>query len=144
VDKLKILIPTDFSVQAEFAFLMVKKLEEGTPIDIHFLHVVPAPETVTMDANGQISTCGEIEVRYIEKQKEIAERQLQSLRSLYGNHIQCHLKLGKVTDGILNFAEQNQFDLIVMGTKGAWGLKERISGTETQRIALTRTFHYYR
>jgi len=135
VEKLKILIPTDFSVQAEFAFLMVKKLEEGTPIDIHFLHVMPAPETVTMDGAGQISTCGEIDVRYIEKQKEIAERKLENLRTLYGAHIQWHLKLGKVTDGILDFAEQNHFDLIVMGTKGAWGLKERISGTETQYVA---------
>ena len=31
MEKLKILIPTDFSVQAEFAYLMVKKIEEGLP-----------------------------------------------------------------------------------------------------------------
>ncbi len=30
MESLKILIPTDFSVQAEFAYLMVKKLEEKT------------------------------------------------------------------------------------------------------------------
>jgi hypothetical protein len=28
MERLKILIPTDFSVQAEFAYLMVKRLEE--------------------------------------------------------------------------------------------------------------------
>ena len=38
MEKLKILIPTDFSVQAEYAYLMVKKLEEKAPIDIHFVH----------------------------------------------------------------------------------------------------------
>lgn len=135
MEKIKILIPTDFSVQAEFAYLMVKKLEEKTPVDIHFLHVMNVPDTVTMDGNGNIQTCGEIDVKYVVKQKEIAERKLTNLKTLYGSDINSHFVLGKVTDGILNFAEANHFDLIVMGTKGAWGLKEKLSGSETQIIA---------
>ena len=135
MESIKILIPTDFSVQAEFAYLMVKKLEEKTPVDIHFLHVMNVPDTVTMDAGGNIQTCGEIDVNYVVKQKEIAERKLANLKTFYGNDINSHFVLGKVTDGILNFAEANHFDLIVMGTKGAWGLKEKLSGSETQMIA---------
>lgn len=135
MEKLKILIPTDFSVQAEFAYLMVKKLEEKTLVDIHFLHVMNVPDTVTIDGNGNIQTCGEIDVKYVVKQKEIAERNLANIKALYGNDINSHFVLGKVTDGILNFAESNHFDLIVMGTKGAWGIKERLSGSETQIIA---------
>ena len=135
MESIKILIPTDFSVQAEFAYLMVKKLEEKTTVDIHFLHVMNVPDTVTMDAEGNIQTCGEIDVNYVVKQKEIAERNLANLKAVYGNDINSHIVLGKVTDGILNFAEANHFDLIVMGTKGAWGLKEKLSGSETQMIA---------
>ena len=135
MESLKILIPTDFSVQAEFAYLMVKKLEEKTSVDIHFLHVMNVPDTVTMDGKGNIQTCGEIDVNYLLKQKEIAERNLANLNVLYGNDINCHFVLGKVTDGILNFAESNHFDLIVMGTKGAWGMKEKLSGSSTQMIA---------
>ena len=135
MESIKILIPTDFSVQAEFAYLMVKKLEEKTTVDIHFLHVMNVPDTVTMDAGGNIQTCGEIDVNYVVKQKEIAERNLANLKAVYGNDINSHIVLGKVTDGILNFAEANHFDLIVMGTKGAWGLKEKLSGSETQMIA---------
>lgn len=139
MEKLKILIPTDFSVQAEFAYLMVKKLEEKTLVDIHFVHVLNVPDTVTMDANGSIQTCGEIDIKYVVKQKEIAERKLADLKTIYGNNINSHFVLGKVTDGILNFAESNHFDLIVMGTKGAWGLKEKLSGSETQIIARKST-----
>jgi len=135
MENLKILIPTDFSVQAEFAYLMVKKLEEKTAIEIHFLHVLDVPDTVTMSASGDIETCGEIDVNYVIKQKEIAERKLANLKTLYGNHIQTHLLLGKVTDAILDFSEANHFDMIVMGTKGAWGMKEKLSGSETQIIA---------
>ncbi len=135
MENLKILIPTDFSVQAEFAYLMVKKLEEKTAIEIHFLHVLDVPDTVSMSASGNIQTCGEIDVNYVIKQKEIAERKLANLKTLYGNHIQTHLLLGKVTDAILDFSEANHFDMIVMGTKGAWGIKEKLSGSETQIIA---------
>ena len=135
MESLKILIPTDFSVQAEFAYLMVKKLGEKIPVDIHFLHVMNVPDTVTMDGSGNIQTCGEIDVNYVVKQKEIAERKLAELKDIYGNEINSHFVLGKVTDGIIDFAEANHFDLVVMGTKGAWGLKERLSGSETQMIA---------
>ncbi len=135
MDRLKICIPTDFSVQAEFAYLMVKKLEEKIPIDIHFLHVLSVPDTVTMDKNGLIQTCGEIDVNYVKKQKEIAERKLAELKSMYGTGITTHLELGKVTDAIIHFAEDNQIDIIVMGTKGAWGIREKLSGSETQIIA---------
>lgn len=134
-NRLKILIPTDFSVQAEFAYLMVKKLEEKATVDIHFLNVLAVPDTVTMNEAGNIETCGEIDVNHIRKQKEIAERKLHDLKSIYGDHIQTHFVLGKVTDAILHFAEGNHFDLVVMGTKGAWGLKEKLAGSETQMIA---------
>lgn len=54
---------------------------------------------------------------------------------MYGSGIQNKINLRKVTDEVINFAEKNEFDLICMGTKGAWGLKEKISGTETQMVA---------
>ena len=130
-----ILIPTDFSMQAEYAYLMVKKLDEKIPIRTHFLHVLQVPDTVTMDADGNIQTCGEIDVNFVLKQKEIAERKLANLKNMYGEHIETHLVLGKTTDAILNFSAKMEFDLIVMGTKGSWGIVESLSGSETQMVA---------
>lgn len=134
-EKLKVLIPTDFTVQAEFAYLMVKNLQSALPIEIHFLHVLSVPDTVSMDAAGNIQTCGEIDVNYVVKQRDIALRNLDNLRIVYGNEIHVHLQLGKLTDQVIRFAEEEHYDLIVMGTKGAWGLKEKLSGSETQMIA---------
>lgn len=135
MEKLKILIPTDFSVQAEYAYLMVKKLEEKIPVETHFLHVLAVPDTVTMDEHGKIETCGDISVSSIQSQKDIADRKLENLKTLYGSNIQTHFALGKITSTITTYAEKNNFDLIVMGTKGAWGIKEKLSGSETQMIA---------
>lgn len=132
---LKILIPTDFSVQAEYAYLMLKKIEEKIPIEVHFLHVMNVPDTVSIDNNGKIQTCGEIDVNHLVSQKEIIDRKLNNLKNIYGTHIQTHLVLGKITDSIIRFTETKKFDLIIMGRKGAWGLKEKLSGSETQIIA---------
>jgi len=139
METLKVLIPTDFSVQAEYAFLMVKKLEEKMPLDIHFIHVLSVPETVTMDKSGNFKTCGEISVDYLYSQKEIIERKFHDLKVSYGSETQTHLVLGKLTDKIVSYSKENNFDLIVMGTKGAWGLKEKLSGSETQIIARQST-----
>jgi nucleotide-binding universal stress UspA family protein len=135
MESLKVLIPTDFSVQAEYAYILVSKLGEKIPVDIHFLHVLEMPDTVTMNSVGIIQTCGEIDVSYVIQQKEIAERKLLQLKTQYGNHLHTHLVLGKLTDQVVNFAQDHQFDLIAMGTKGAWGIKEKVSGSETQLIA---------
>jgi nucleotide-binding universal stress UspA family protein len=132
---LKVLIPTDFSVQAEYAYLMVKKLEEKIPVEIHFIHVLSVPDTVSMDKNGNIETCGEISVDFVISQKEIALRKLNNLKTIYGNEINVQLELGKLTDKIVSYSKENHFDLIVMGTKGSWGIKEKLSGSETQMIA---------
>jgi nucleotide-binding universal stress UspA family protein len=135
MDRLKVLIPTDFSVQAEYAYLLVKRLEEKLPMEVHFLHILNVPDTVSMDENGNIQTCGEIDVKYVEKQRDIAVRQMLALQNQYGPEIKTHIRMGKTTDGILDFSEKEKVDLIVMGTKGAWGIKEKLSGTETQMIA---------
>jgi hypothetical protein len=68
-EKLKILIPTDFSVQAEYAYLMVRKLAEKTPVEIHFLHVLNAPDSVTMDSNENIQSCDDIDIQYLVHQR---------------------------------------------------------------------------
>ncbi|MCS6818913.1 MAG: universal stress protein [Chitinophagales bacterium] len=135
MERLKVLIPTDFSVQADYAYIMVKKLEEKIPVEIHFLHILSVPDTVTMDEGGKINTCGEIDVRHIETQRDIALNKLNNLKIQYGNDIHVHLRVGKVTDGIISFAQSIHADLIAMGTKGAFGWKEKLSGSETQMIA---------
>lgn len=134
-EKLKILIPTDFSVQADYAYIMVNKLAQKLDMEITFLHVLSVPDTVTMDAQGNIQTCGEIDVDYVVTQKDIALKKLMALKMTHGNDIHTDLILGKVTTGVIQYAETNKFDLIVMGTKGMSGLSERLVGSETQLVS---------
>jgi len=131
----KILIPTDFTVQAEFSFTLAKQLTEIVPMEIHFLHVMSIPETVTVNAQNEFETCGEIDESYLKKNRSIALQKLEELKQRVGNQTHVHLSYGKVTDGIIDFAEKGHFSLIAMGTKGSWGLEEKLSGSETQMVA---------
>lgn len=133
--KLKVLIPTDFSIQADYAYILINRLRETLAMEIHFLHVLNFPDTVTVDSSGEISTCGEIDAGYVAVQWELTQQKLAALKSTYGNEIQTHVTIGRTTESIVAFAENGSFDVIAMGTKGAWGLKERLSGTETQHVA---------
>lgn len=135
MEKLKVLIPTDFSVQAEYAFILVNRLQSKLPMEIHFLHVLNFPDTVTMDPFGNVSTCGEIDAGYVTVQRDLAVSKLAALKAQYGHDVSTHFVVGRTTEAIVDFAEKEKFDLIAMGTKGAWGLKERLSGTETQHVA---------
>ena len=134
MEKLKILIPTDFSVQAEYAYLMVKNLESKIKIEVNFLHVMDFPDTVTIDSNGTVETCGDIDVNYVNSRKEISERNFKNLKDQYGDAIFTHLTTGKLTEAINEFTSKNNIDLIVMGTKGSWGIKEKVSGSSTQTV----------
>lgn len=135
MEKIKVLIPTDFGVPAEYAYQLVRRLSEQAALEVHFLHVLEVPDTVTMDAKGRIQTCGEIDPDYVVAQKQIAERQLAALQAHYGPEVQVALRLGKITDTITDFARTGHFDLVVMGTQGAWGVKGKLSGSETQMVA---------
>jgi nucleotide-binding universal stress UspA family protein len=135
MEKIKILIPTDFSEQAEFAFLLVQNLTRKLEADIHFLHVMEVPETVSLDPNGSIQTCGDIDAAGLESRKKIIERKLAELHTAYGSGFSTHLRLGKVTDTLLDEAHTQGYDLMVMGTKGSYGIRAFLAGSEAQLIA---------
>jgi nucleotide-binding universal stress UspA family protein len=132
METLKILIPTDFSQQADFAFLMAKKLGEKIPVAISFLHVLNPGQGVITDSEGRPVQDGDVDPVFFLEMEKMAKEKLQTLQKNTGAEV--HLKIGKVTDELVAFAEENNFHLVVMGTKGSSGWKEILSGTETQRI----------
>jgi nucleotide-binding universal stress UspA family protein len=134
MEPIKILIPTDFSVQADFAFSLVQNLSSTLPMEIHFLHILNVPESVVLKENQLIDSCGELDIKFMDNLRIIAARKLAMLEEAHPG-VKTHLILGKTTQSIIDFAEKQKFDLIVMGTKGATGIREKLAGSETQHIA---------
>ena len=126
-----ILVPTDFSKNAEnainFAVAFAKK-ENAMLILLHAYHFT-YPVSDFPD---------EIIVEEISETKKISEEKLKTLclKIMQTDKVICErvCKEGLATDVILEASEKIHPDFIVMGTKGASGIKEVFVGSNTAKV----------
>jgi len=126
-----ILIPTDFSTTSEnaidFAVAFAKK-ENAVIILLHAYHVTYPVSDFS----------GEIVAQEISETKQIAEEKLQQLclKIMQTDKVKCErvCKEGLATDMILEASRKMHPDFIVMGTKGASGIKEVLLGSNTAKV----------
>ncbi|MGV3585509.1 MAG: universal stress protein [Adhaeribacter sp.] len=121
---LKILIPVDFSPSFNFAQAMVNVIQNTRPTEVFMLHVIPA--------TGNLEDLEDTEA-YLRQSTEAANSAFVSLQPSFT--FKSFVKVGPVVQTINNFAGETGADLVVMGTKGADGLLEFISGSEAQHVA---------
>jgi nucleotide-binding universal stress UspA family protein len=123
----KILVPTDFSDNAMKAASYAAEIAKKTGAIVFLLHVI---EPVT-DSIRQPYPLHE------RLQEEIANNRLRELNAVQKSITQKYpdikteteLAKGTVITSVVDFSESNYVDLIVMGTKGATGLKEIFMGS---------------
>lgn len=128
---LKVLLPTNFSVQATYAQILLERLAQKVQLEVHLAHVLPLPETVTILPDGQIQTCGEIDFGFVELQRDLTLQKLKAVEGTFHGH---HILIGPSVESVVDYAENHAFDLIVMGTKGTRGLVEKLVGSKTQNV----------
>lgn len=122
----KILVPTDFSNNALKALAYAAELAQKSGATIFLLHVIePAINMATMHADSS-------DEKVVKERSGELNLSLQSLAEVYP-HIKVipYLAGGSVISSILEYAEKEKMDLIVMGTKGASGLKKFFIGSVT-------------
>jgi len=127
----RILVPTDFSQHAENALKAAAQIARKTNSEIYLLNVLEIPNQM----NDAISVSADIPevMLFIKKAKEALE-ELQE--KSYLNDITVHYseKIGHVHQGILSFIEENEIDLIIMGSHGVSGIQEVLIGSNTEKI----------
>jgi len=125
----KILVPTDFSDNALKAVAQACEIAKKTDAVIHLLHVVePTLNMATMqtDQSGN---------KVVADKSESLDLSLKAIAEVYPDvKISPFLVGGNVIPSILKYAEKENPDLIVMGTKGASGLKKLFIGSVTAGI----------
>ena len=125
----KILVPTDFSDNALKAVAQACEIAKKTDAVIHLLHVVePTLNMATMqtDQSGN---------KVVADKSESLDLSLKAIAEVYPDvKIAPFLVGGSVIPSILKYAENENPDLIVMGTKGASGLKKLFIGSVTAGI----------
>jgi nucleotide-binding universal stress UspA family protein len=130
----KILFPTDFSRCAEQALAHAVFLAEKYDAEIHVLHVV----TLFKDQPNVISDEIAETEDMIRKLEDIAENQLKKVVDSQGsddmNIITATKKGISAAPTILEYASDNDIDLILMGTHGRRGLGHLLLGSAAEEV----------
>lgn len=133
----KILFPTDFSKAAKNAFIYALKLADSIHAEIVTVHFYQMPQANYINVSeylGEIYDVNELSNFENYKQEVPTLRRIAEGNNLGHIKISHALILGDVVHEIKILAENENFDFIVMGTKGATGLKDVLFGTIATKV----------
>jgi nucleotide-binding universal stress UspA family protein len=128
----KLLVPVDFSDTSEAAVdfgLQLAKMKNAELMLLHSVDFSGTYESMYLDGPHVQSFTDEVI-----KEMELKMQNLYSRIKEEGLNISTHLTSGSFLQDIRDFVEENDVDLIVMGTKGASGIKEFFVGSNTEKI----------
>jgi nucleotide-binding universal stress UspA family protein len=122
----KILIPVDGSENAKRAVsTLIKQHQAAGPLDIHLLNVqIP----VESGHARMFIKKNDLDAYYRDEGRKALESAAALLKQA-GVPFAEHLAIGHTAETIVNFAQQHQFDQIVMGTHGRTGLTSLLLGS---------------
>jgi len=120
----KILVPTDFSNNALKAITYASEIAKKSGSVIYLLHVIePTINMVKMQADSSRE-------EVVKERSELLILSQKTLNDIFPDvRVIKHLSGGTPIASILNYAEKEKMDLIVMGTTGASRLKEFFMGS---------------
>jgi nucleotide-binding universal stress UspA family protein len=131
----KILVPTDFSADAEHAIRAASELSRIYSAPLTLIHVYdlvayPLPEGYVMYTSEQLARM------WAEFEKRLARAQSDA-RDAGAVQPETRLLQGLTAAEIVRFAKEGGYDLIVMGTHGRSGLARVLLGSVAARVVQT-------
>ncbi|MEN3323496.1 universal stress protein [Mariniflexile soesokkakense] len=130
----KILVPTDFSTQAENALKVAAQLAKKHHCELYLLHILEVP----MHTVDPMSSYNDLpEAMFFMK---LAHKQFEEIKAkdyLKGLVIHEHVEFHEIFKGVFQVCKKNQIDLVIMGSNGASGLKEMLIGSNTEKVVRT-------
>lgn len=128
----KILVPTDFSDQAENALKVAAQLAKRHNGEIFLLHLLDLP--LDLIDPSQPSSGDLPEALFFMK---LAHQRFNDvLRRDYLKGIKVHetVEFHEAFDGIMKISEKHECDVIIMGSSGAVGIKDIFIGSNTEKV----------
>ena len=127
----KILVPSDFSSCAKNALDFAVKSAGYIPLEIHVLHVFESGQDIYTDYMGLNK---EFRLSQLTEAEEKLEQLKTHIEETSGITVHTHLSILPITESILEVTTELGIDLIIMGTLGASGLKEKFLGSRTAHL----------
>lgn len=130
----RILIPTDGSALGDYAYNLAHQIAQAAGAHITLLAVAPAPASVVFDETHQLKDYEGDNLPEIQREIMQLQTQLKLWSQDKADVDQIVVQAGRVDDEILYYLNHHPIDLVVMGTAGALGVKEWLTGSHAQQI----------
>lgn len=131
----RILVPTDFSKEAENALKVAAQLAKRYDCEIYLMNMLELPfDTAGSDAG--ITQSGEALPESLLFMKLAHQRFQKLLQSDYleGVKVTDTVEFREAFEGIIDGVQKYDADLIVMGSAGASGMQEFFVGSNTEKV----------
>lgn len=128
----RILIPVDFSEQAQRAIESAAQIAKRTNAEIYLLHMIDLPSNEA-DLDDRADASSPAKLLFLRKVHEKIE-ELMNVDVLKGIKVHEEVRFHKTFSGIIDYSKELGIDLIVMGSQGATGLKELFIGSNTEKV----------
>lgn len=129
----KILVPIDFSKQAEYAAKVAAQIAKKNNHEIFLLHMLDLPVGVIDPASFGSSNNAPMALLFLQRARENFE-EFKKLPFFDGLKITDKVQFHKAYDGIIEESLHEDVSLIVMGSQGASGLEEILVGSNTEKV----------
>ena len=123
----EILVPTDGSDTSKRAIEHAVDLASKYDARVHALYVVDTSVYATLE------TGAEMVMEALEEEGEAAVKAVEDAAAADGVEVITEVTTGSAHDAIMEYAADNDVDLIVMGTHGRTGLDRYLLGSVTER-----------
>lgn len=128
----KILVPTDFSEQSNYALKAAAKIAKHSQGEIYLLHMIDIPDL--QGFKEEVSIPEIVFFKHLTEQKLEEQANQPFLENLKVHKL---LKLIKTFKGVQEVSKEYNIDLVVMGSHGASGMKEFLIGSNTEKVVRT-------
>jgi nucleotide-binding universal stress UspA family protein len=132
----RILVPTDFSPNSQPAVHVAATLAQTTGAEIVLLHVDVSMAYVSPLTEYSLTTEFSVEAYAIDAAEQMAaiKQELMLAPDYINLNITTRVESGDLYQVIQRVAEEDEADLIVMGTRGAHGAEEFFFGSNTEKV----------
>lgn len=130
----KILVPTDFSKEAENALKVAAQLAKRHDCEIYLLHLleIPFQEVDALSTHSPLPEAMFFMKMAHKRFEEVLERDY-----LKGLIVHETVKAESNFSGVIASCHEHNVDIIVMGSHGASGLKEMFIGSNAEKVVRT-------
>ena len=128
----KILVPTDFSKEAENALKTAAIIAKKFDAEIYLLHMLDLPLNLIDPVQGNSQNVPE--ALYFMKLAHMHFSKIKESDYLKDLSVTEAVQFNHAFKGITEFAKNNNCDLIIMGSHGSSGFQEMFAGSNTEKV----------